>query len=71
MSRSSPKRALLSWLLRRLGPPPLPPRRYFSKSWSYDAHHRAVTGHGGAGRHRGAGPPRPAAQSQAWSICGE
>ena len=29
---SPPKRSLASWLLRQLGPPPLPPRRYFYKS---------------------------------------
>ena len=27
-----PKRSLASWLLRRLGPPPLPPRCYFYRS---------------------------------------
>ena len=56
MSRSSPKRTLLSRLLRRLGTPPPPPRRYFSKSWNYDLQHRAATGRGDAGRHRGPGP---------------
>jgi len=62
MSRSSPKRTLLSRLLRRLGTPPPPPRRYFSKSWNYDPQHRAAAGRGGAGRHRGTGPARrPAA----------
>ncbi len=29
---SPPRRSLVSWLLRKLGPPPLPPRRYFYKS---------------------------------------
>ena len=29
---SPPRRSLASWLLRQLGPPPLPPRRYFYKS---------------------------------------
>jgi hypothetical protein len=29
---SPPRRSLASWLLRKLGPPPLPPRRYFYKS---------------------------------------
>jgi hypothetical protein len=29
---SPPRRSLASWLLRRLGPPPLPPRRYFYRS---------------------------------------
>ena len=62
MPRSAPKRALLSWLLRRLGPPPPTPRGHFSKSWSYGARHRAITGRGSAGRHRGTGPARrPAA----------
>ncbi len=56
MSRSSPKRTLLSRLLRRLGTPPPPPRRYFSKSWNYDPQHRAAAGRGDVGRHRGPGP---------------
>jgi len=29
---SPPRRSLASWLLRQLGPAPLPPRRYFYKS---------------------------------------
>jgi hypothetical protein len=29
---SPPKHSLASWLLRKLGPPPLPPRCYFYKS---------------------------------------
>ena len=29
---SPPRRSLASWLLRKLGPPPLPPRCYFYKS---------------------------------------
>ena len=29
---SPPRRSLASWLLRQLGPPALPPRRYFYKS---------------------------------------
>ena len=29
---SPPRRSLASWLLRKLGPPPIPPRRYFYKS---------------------------------------
>ena len=29
---SPPRRSLASWLLRQLGPPPLPPRCYFYKS---------------------------------------
>jgi hypothetical protein len=29
---SRPRRSLTSWLLRKLGPPPLPPRCYFYKS---------------------------------------
>ncbi len=58
MPRSAPKRALLSWLLRRLGPPPPTTRGHFSKSWSYDARHRAIAGRGSAGRHRGTGPAR-------------
>jgi hypothetical protein len=29
-----PRPSLRIRLLRRLGPPPLPPRRYFAKSWA-------------------------------------
>jgi hypothetical protein len=62
MPRSAPKRALLPWLLRRLGPPPPTPRGHFSRSWSYGARHRAIAGRGHAGRHRGTGlARRPAA----------
>jgi hypothetical protein len=30
---SPPRRSLAAWLLRQLGPPPLPPRCYFYKSF--------------------------------------
>ena len=35
----STERPMFARLLSRLGPPPPPPRRYFSKSWDYDARH--------------------------------
>jgi hypothetical protein len=28
------------WLLRRLGPPPQPPRRYFAKTWTVTSSRR-------------------------------
>ncbi|HEX4287620.1 MAG TPA: hypothetical protein VH021_01795 [Trebonia sp.] len=44
MFRFSPPRApVVPWLLRRLGPPPLPPRRHFSKTWYSGARCRAVS----------------------------
>ena len=59
MFRSVPNRAVLDWLLGRLGPPPHP-RRYFSRIWDQrarpaaaaDARDRAVVGHDGGGCHR-------------------
>jgi hypothetical protein len=60
MFRSLPKRALLSWLLGRLGPPPPPPRRHFGKSWD-SPHHKVRHGHGQwAGRHGSGGRSHPA-----------
>jgi hypothetical protein len=56
MFRSLPKRAVLSWLLHRLGPPPPPPRRHFSKSLEYDAKRPAIAGRGRG--HRGPGYAR-------------
>jgi hypothetical protein len=47
---SPPRRSLASWLLRQLGPPALPPRRYFYKS-VYSV--RRTAGHR---RPRAAGP---------------
>jgi len=35
-----PKCSLFTTLLRRMGPPPQPPRRHFSKCWGSDAHYR-------------------------------
>jgi hypothetical protein len=50
MAGSPRKPGLLRRTLRRLGPPPLPPRRYCVKFRSYDALHRAGTGsHSAAG----------------------
>ncbi len=55
MAGSPRKPGLLSRTLRRLGPPPRPPRRYCVKFRSYDvrsydARHRAGTGsHSAAG----------------------
>jgi len=47
MVGSTVKRTLFSWLLHLLGPPPPPPRRYFSKSWDWDAQYRVVFRRGG------------------------
>jgi hypothetical protein len=52
MFRSLPKRAVITWLLDLLGPPPPYPRRHFSKNWYARVHHRAPPGRGGAGRYR-------------------
>jgi hypothetical protein len=48
MFRSVPKRAVLAWLIRRLGPPPAPPRRYFTKSAHRGAYHRGLARSGRA-----------------------
>jgi hypothetical protein len=39
---AKPKRSLLAILLRRMGPPPGPPRRHFSKRWGCDERDRPV-----------------------------
>jgi len=49
---SPPRRSLARWLLRHLGPPPLPPRCYFFKS--------AYSVRPAAGSRRGGRPRRPA-----------
>jgi hypothetical protein len=40
----APRRTFRAWLVLRLGPPPQPPRRYFSKSMHQGAGYRAVPG---------------------------
>ena len=48
---SPPKRSLASWLLRHLGPPPLPPRCYFYRSvysvWPRAGRYQAPTASSG------------------------
>ena len=44
----APRMTFRAWLVLRLGPPPQPPRRYFSKSM-----------HQGGGYHAVPGPRRP------------
>jgi hypothetical protein len=44
MAGTARRHGLLSRTLRRLGPPPLPPRRYCVKFRAYDARQRAGTG---------------------------
>jgi hypothetical protein len=39
-----PRMTFRAWLVLRLGPPPQPPRRYFSKSMHQGGSYRAVPG---------------------------
>jgi hypothetical protein len=39
-----------AWLQRRLGPPPGPPRRYFSKNWTHAAVSARAVDNIGSGR---------------------
>jgi len=41
MAEASHLHAVIAWLVRRLGPAPRGPRRYFSLSWSENAAHRS------------------------------
>jgi len=38
----APRRTFRAWLVLRLGPPPQPPRRYFSKSMHQGSGYRGV-----------------------------
>lgn len=40
----APRRTFRAWLVLRLGPPPQPPRRYFSKSMNQGGSYRSVPG---------------------------
>jgi hypothetical protein len=53
MFRSLPKGAVVAWVLRRLGPPPSPPRRHFTKEFQRRASHASADDPGRAMRRRG------------------
>jgi hypothetical protein len=40
----APRRTFRAWLVLSLGPPPQPPRRYFSRSMRQGGSYRAVPG---------------------------
>jgi hypothetical protein len=41
---TAPRRTFRAWLVLHLGPPPQPPRRYFSKSMAQGGGYRGVPG---------------------------